>query len=424
MTGYKWGSVFERKCSLIFLFNAGLVWIKIKLLIFVIHFNELLNIVFMESNIFEVKKPSERLASLDILRGFDLFMLVFFQPVFVDLFYRWAENPVVGFLLKQFEHGDWSGFRPWDLVMPLFLFMVGTAMPFSFEKYKNDPDKSHIYKKIFRRFVILFILGMVVQGNLLSLNPSQFRLYSNTLQSIAVGYLVSALFLLKLSNKNQFIATAVLLAGYWALLTFFGDFTPDGNFAEKVDKLVLGRFRDGVYFLEDGSWAFAEYYHYTWILSSMTFTVTVMLGVFAGKIMKNGTDKKKNCFSLLIWGVALIAAGLLLSLQTPIIKRIWSSSMTLYAGGWSFLLMAFFYFLVDYKKKSKGLNWLKIYGMNSIVAYTLGMVISFESIANSALYGLKQYTGDFYPAIITFANFLILFFILRIMYKARVFVKI
>ncbi|MDD3308701.1 MAG: DUF5009 domain-containing protein [Dysgonamonadaceae bacterium] len=378
----------------------------------------------MGSNIFAVQKPSERLASLDILRGFDLFMLVFFQPVFVNLFNRWGENPVVGFLLRQFEHGDWIGFRPWDLVMPLFLFMVGAAMPFSFEKYKNDPNKSHIYKKIFRRFIILFILGMVVQGNLLGLDPKQFRLYSNTLQSIAVGYLVSALFLLKLSNKNQFIATAGLLAGYWALLTFFGDFTPDGNFAEKVDKLVLGRFRDGVYFLEDGSWAFAENYHYTWILSSMTFTVTVMLGVFAGKIMKNGTDKKKNSLYLLIWGVVLIAGGLLLSLQTPIIKKIWSSSMTLYAGGWSFLLMAFFYYLVDYKKKSTGLNWLKIYGMNSMVAYTLGMVISFRSIANSLLYGLKQYAGDFFPVIITFANFLILFFILKIMFKARIFIKI
>ena len=140
--------------------------------------------------------------------------------------------------------------------------------------------------------------------------------------------------------------------------------------------------------------------------------------------MKNGTDKKKNSLYLLIWGVVLIAGGLLLSLQTPIIKKIWSSSMTLYAGGWSFLLMAFFYYLVDYKKKSTGLNWLKIYGMNSMVAYTLGMVISFRSIANSLLYGLKQYAGDFFPVIITFANFLILFFILKIMFKARIFIKI
>ncbi len=371
-----------------------------------------------------IKNTPERLASLDILRGFDLFMLVFFQPVFVTLAQHWADVPAVGFFLNQFEHENWVGFRAWDLVMPLFLFMVGAAMPFSFEKFKSNPNKSAIYKKIIRRFIILFILGMVIQGNLLSLNPVQFRFYSNTLQAIAAGYLIAAIFQLHLSCRNQYIATALLLIGYWALLTFFGDFTPEGNFAEKVDQVVLGRFRDGVSYNVDGTWQFDPSYRYTWILSSMTFGVTVMLGVFAGKIMKNGSDKRKNIIKLFVWGVALIAAGLLLSLQTPIIKKIWSSSMTLYSGGLCFLLMALFYYVIDYKKKSKGLEWLKVYGMNSIVAYTLGMVINFRSVANSVLWGFEKYIGDFYPALLTFANFLILFFILRIMYKAKVFVKI
>lgn len=373
---------------------------------------------------FTVKKPAERLASLDILRGFDLFMLVFFQPVFVELAQHWANIPVFGFLLHQFEHEHWAGFRAWDLVMPLFLFMVGTAMPFSFDKFKKESNKSGIYKKIIRRFVLLFIIGMIVQGNLLTLDPLSIRLYSNTLQSIAVGYLFSAIFLLHLSNRNQYIVTALLLVVYWILLTFFGDFTPEGNFAENVDRLVLGRFRDGVSVNPDGSWQFASNYHYTWILSSMTFVVTVMLGVFAGKIMKNGIDGKKMILQLLFWGFGLIAAALLMSLQTPIIKKIWSSSMTLYAGGLSFLLMALFYYVIDYKKKSKGLNWLKIYGMNSIVAYMLGEVINFRSVAHSLLFGLEKYTAVYYPAILTFANFLILFFILRIMYKLKVFVKI
>lgn len=373
---------------------------------------------------FTVKKPAERLASLDILRGFDLFMLVFFQPVFVELAQHWAHIPVFGFLLHQFEHEHWAGFRAWDLIMPLFLFMVGAAMPFSFEKFKSDPNKSAIYKKIFRRFVILFVLGMVIQGNLLNLDISQLRLYSNTLQAIAAGYLIAAIFQLHFSTRNQYIFTAILLIVYWALLSIFGDFTPEGNFAEKVDQLVLGRFRDGVSYLEDGSWQFSPYYRYTWILSSMTFGVTVMLGVFAGKIMKNGADKRNNSIKLIIWGIALIASGLLLGMQTPIIKKIWSSSMTLFSGGICFLLMALFYYFIDYKRKSKGIVWLKIYGMNSIVAYTLGMVINFRSVAHSLLFGLEKYTEVYYSAILTFANFLILFFILRMMYKLKVFVKI
>lgn len=365
-----------------------------------------------------------RLASLDILRGFDLFMLVFFQPVFKGFAGHWPNQPVFAFFLNQFTHEKWVGFSAWDLVMPLFLFMVGAAMPFSFEKYKKDPNKKGIYRRIFKRFIILFILGMVVQGNLLSLDPMRVSLYSNTLQSIAVGYLVAALFQLNLSHRNQYIATLALLTGYWALLTFFGDFTQDGNFAEKVDKLVLGQFRDRVIFQADGTWSFSPDYHYTWILSSMTFAVTVMLGVFAGRIMKNGPDRKINSRNLLIWGVSLTVSAWLLSFQTPIIKHIWTSSMTLFSGGLCFLLMALFYYIVDYKGKSNGLNWLKIYGMNSIIAYMLGEVVDFRSVAGSVLWGLEKYVGDFYPSVLTFANFLIIFFILRMMYKAKVFVKI
>lgn len=366
----------------------------------------------------------ERLSSLDILRGFDLFLLVFFQPVFVAFARHWSDNPFFAFMLKQFEHADWVGFRAWDLVMPLFLFMVGVALPFSLSKYKNGSNNSRIYKRITRRFVVLFILGIVVQGNLLNLDPLAIRLYTNTLQAIAVGYVFSSFFIIHLSMRTQIIVTSLLLIVYWALMSVFGDFTPEGNFAEIIDKAVLGRFRDGVRYDEMGNWNFSTNYSYTWVLTSMVFIVTTMMGVFAGQIMRGSKDKLRNSKLLFIIGLALLLSGWLLSFQTPIIKKIWSASMTLWSGGWCFLLIALFYYVVDYKGWSKGLNWLKIYGMNSITAYTLGMVVSFSSIATSLLYGFEQYTGVYYGAIITFANFLILFFILRLMYRQNYFVKI
>lgn len=365
-----------------------------------------------------------RLESLDILRGFDLFMLVFFQPVFVAFARHGADIPVLSFLLNQFDHANWVGFTAWDLVMPLFLFMVGVAMPFSFEKYRHSPDKSAIYKKITKRFIILFILGIAVQGNLFSYDIKAIRIYTNTLQAIAVGYVIAALFLLHLSRKGQIIATAALLVGYWALLTFLGDFTPEGNFAEMVDRAVLGRLRDGVYYTEDGMWHFSDGYRYTWVLSSIVFGVTTLMGVFAGQIMKNGGDKLKNSRLLLFIGLALLLSGWLLSFQTPIIKKIWSASMTLWSGGWCFVLMALFYYFIDCKGRWKGTHWLKIYGMNSIVAYTVGMVINFRGVAHSVLWGLEKYVGEYYPATLTFANFLLIFFILRLMYNRKIFVKI
>lgn len=196
--------------------------------------------------------PTERLASLDILRGFDLFLLVFFQPVFVSLGQRLGW-PWLDSVLYQFDHEVWVGFRFWDLVMPLFLFMTGASMPFSFSKFKNTPDKGSVYRKILKRFVLLFIFGMIVQGNLLGLDPKHLYLYTNTLQAIATGYLIAAIILLHCSLKWQIIATALLLVIYWIPMTFCGDFTPEGNFAEYVDRFILGRYRDGVYWNEDGT---------------------------------------------------------------------------------------------------------------------------------------------------------------------------
>lgn len=366
-----------------------------------------------------------RLASLDILRGFDLFLLVFFQPVFVALA-RQLNLPFLDEVLYQFDHEVWEGFRFWDLVMPLFLFMTGASMPFSLSKHKTaSVDYWPVYRRILKRVILLFIFGMIVQGNLLGFDSKHIYFYSNTLQSIAVGYFIAAVIQLHFSFRWQVIITLLLLLVYWIPMTFLGDFTPAGNFAEQVDRWVLGRFRDGVYWNEDGTWSFSSQYNYTWIWSSLTFGVTVMLGAFAGKIMKEGkTNRKRVVQILLLIGLVLIGLAELWSLQMPVIKRLWTASMTLLSGGYCFLLMALFYYWIDYKGHTRGLNWLKVYGMNSITAYVLGEVVNFRCIAASVSYGLEQYLGNYYLVWLTFANYLILFVLLRVMYKCRLFLKV
>lgn len=373
----------------------------------------------------KLSENNTRLASLDILRGFDLFLLVFFQPVLWVLA-RQLDVPFLNGILYQFDHEVWEGFRFWDLVMPLFLFMTGASMPFSLSKYKGVSGSYWpVYRRILKRVALLFIFGMIVQGNLLGLDSRHLVIYSNTLQSIAVGYFMAAVIQLHFSFKWQVGVTLLLLLLYWTPMTFLGDFTPEGNFAAQVDKCVLGRFRDGVYWNEDGSWSFSPHYTYTWIWSSLTFGVTVMLGAFAGKIMKEGkTDRKRVVRILSVAGLVLVGLGLLWSLQMPVIKRLWTGSMTLLSGGYCFLLMALFYYWIDYKEHTRGLAWLKVYGMNSITAYLLGEVVNFRCVAASVSYGLEQYLGTWYPVWLTFANYLILFLLLRAMYKCGLFLKV
>lgn len=370
------------------------------------------------------KSGNSRLASLDILRGFDLFLLVFLQPVLVAL-EREVHLPFLNAILYQLDHEVWEGFRFWDLIMPLFLFMTGASMPFSFSKYKDLPDKKLVYRKIIKRVILLFIFGMIVQGNLLGFTFRNIHIYTNTLQAIAVGYLIAAIIQLHFRFKWQIIATLLLLFLYWAPMTFLGDFTPTGNFAEQVDQIILGRFRGGVIWNADNSWSFSPNYHYTWILSSLTFGVTVMFGTFAGKIIKSGKGNPGKAIRLLfLIGGGLVAGGFVWGLQMPVIKRLWTCSMTLLSGGYCFLLMALFYYWIDYKGHSFGMNWLKIYGMNSITAYILGEVVNFRCIAASVSHGLEQYIGNYYSVWLTFANYLIVFLLLRAMYKCNLFLKI
>ncbi|MGF1583846.1 MAG: acyltransferase family protein [Bacteroidales bacterium] len=370
-----------------------------------------------------------RLGSLDVLRGFDLFALVFFQPVF-STFARVTDIRWVNAINTQFQHVHWEGFAFWDLIMPLFMFMAGASMPFAFGKYLRNEGKAQLYKRVIKRVVLLWILGMIAQGNLLALDPEHIYLFSNTLQAIAIGYLISAMLLMHFNLRWQIGITAGFLVVYWALLSFVkingyggGDFSPDYNLAEYIDRLVLGRFRDGSQML--GTEIDFGNYRYTWILSSMNFGVTVMTGVFAGHMMKSvRLTKYEKIRWMAVTGILMIVAGQLWGLQMPVIKKIWTSSMTLYSSGLCFLLMALSYYLIDFRDNTRYLGWLKIYGMNSILAYMLFMVFDFSGITESVLYGTSQYLDEYYRVIIQLGNVFIIFFILWIMHKRGYFLKV
>ena len=375
-------------------------------------------------------KPSyQRLESLDVLRGFDLFCLVALEGVLHPLG-RAIDAPWYNDFLWCFSHVQWEGFSSWDLVMPLFMFMAGVSMPFALSRYKVMPDKWAVYRRIVKRVALLWIFGMMCQGNLLGLDPDRIYLYSNTLQAIAMGYLISAMLFLHVRLSVQIGTAVALLLAYWGAMQFItvdgyggGNYTPDGNLAEWVDRTVLGRFRDAAV-VENGQIVFAGSYRYTWILSSLNFGVTVLTGVFAGHILKSGMDRKHKWQWLLGIGVIMVALGGLWGLQLPVIKKIWTSSMVLVSSGYCFLLMGLFYYWIDYKGHRKNLTWLKVYGMNSIVAYMLANVISFRCIGTSLFHGLEQYTGNYYPALIAASNALIIYVILWLLYKRNIFLKV
>ena len=187
-------------------------------------------------------ETKERLASLDVLRGIDLFFLVGLEGVMHTLS---TAIDTEGFhdFMWNFSHVEWEGFSPWDLVMPLFLFMSGVSIPFAMQRYKEGSDKAGLICRLLKRVLLLWIFGMMCQGNLLRLDPSRIYFYSNTLQTIAVGYLFTALFFLYTSWRTQLGIAAGLLLTYWGAMEWItvdgfggGNYTPDANLAEWIDR--------------------------------------------------------------------------------------------------------------------------------------------------------------------------------------------
>ncbi|MCR5535459.1 MAG: DUF5009 domain-containing protein [Bacteroidaceae bacterium] len=376
----------------------------------------------------------QRLESLDALRGMDLLFLVAISDIIEELA-EVVDTPWMSAIMECFTHKKWEGFSPWDLVMPLFMFMAGVAIPFALGKYKESlaqtgESRKRLYFRLGKRVLLLWIFGMMVQGNLMALDPDRIYFFTNTLQAIAVGYFFSAIIYLHTSWKTQIGIAVALLLTFWGAMEFItiggyggGDYTPHGNLAEGIDTMVLGRFRDTAQII-DGQVVVKESYTYTWILSSLNFVVTVLSGVLAGQVLKSNRSKQTKVSSLLIAGIALVALGWTWDMVHPVIKHIWTGSMVFVSSGYCFLLMGLFYLWIDCMGHNKHLTVLKVYGMNSITAYVVSHVISFKSISKSLFFGLEQYVGDYYQVIIQVSNVAILFIILYIMYRKKIFLRV
>lgn len=362
-------------------------------------------------------QKKERIMSIDVLRGFDMLMIIFADSFFKNL-HKGADTAFTGFLASQFRHPEWFGFHFYDIIMPLFLFVVGAVIPYSVgSRTKDSVDNTRFYRHLARRFVILFILGWIVQGKLLYLDIDEFRIFSNTLQAIAVGYVFSVLAYLYLSKKGRYILFAGCLLLYAALLVFpsvpgtgRSMLLPDQNFAIYVDRLVFGRFDDGT--------------QYSWLITGLGFTATTLSGLFAGEVIRSGHGNMEKLKRLLLLGAGGVILGLLWSIWHPIVKKIWTSSFVLFSSGLCFLLLALFFYIVDMKKKRKWAFFLQVIGMNAITAYVLSHVISFHSIADQVLFGFEQFFGGYYAALTSLGGFGILYALLWYMYRNGTFIKI
>ncbi len=359
----------------------------------------------------------DRLMSIDALRGFDMFLIIGGGPIIAGLVNGIGNEALKMAILPQLKHVPWEGFAFWDLIMPLFLFLAGVSMPFSFGKRLDQGGPARLYRHVIVRVLVLFALGLVAQGNLLDYDLSTLHIFCNTLQAIATGYLIAAIIVLNTRLLLQVVITGALLAVFWALMMFVpvpehgaGVLTPEGNLAIYLDKLILGRFQDQT--------------SYTWILSSLTFACTILLGVFAGQTLRWRRHKLIRVLLLLVMGGVCLGLGLAWDGFFPIIKHLWTSSCVLFAGGLSFLLLALFYLVIDVMGlRFLAFGWVVI-GMNAIFAYMAVHLINFRHIGGRFVENLAPWLGPWNDLVQAGAAFAVLWLILYYMYRNKTFIKV
>jgi len=405
-------------------------------------------------------KKYDRLVSLDVLRGIDIFLLFIVDCLWGAL--RWGplaslmdSSPALQETARLLSHHPWQGFTICDLIMPMFIFMTGITIPFSLARYRKEEGGQWSWTvvwRIVRRVVLLWIFGMMIQGNLLALKPENFKLYSNTLQAIATGYLISCIVYLFIPRWGQWLVFVLLLFGYWGACTWVkfdgyggGSFEPSTNLAFGIDLTVLGHWRDGASIGEAGEVVFNPDYQYTWLLSSLTFGATALSGLFAGELLRGvwhsvreGGDQDRNLwlqgkvfFLLLVLGGISLALGWgwgSISKVTfgycPIIKKIWTPSMVLYSSGISLILLSLCYLIYDILKLPLLKTFFVVMGANALTAYVLLHLVPFKEVARWVLYGLEQYTGVYYEAILAYVGIGLLWLLLWSLYRCGHFLRV
>jgi predicted acyltransferase len=366
--------------------------------------------------------PAERLVSLDALRGFDMLWIAGADSL-GDALNHLNAGPVARALARQLDHVPWAGLHFYDLVFPLFVFLMGVAIPFSLTRMVETSGRPAALRRILRRAVLLFLLGVFYYGGLS--HPISDVRWLGVLQRFGLCYLGAGLLFLYFRQRGLVAACIALLVGYWALLTFVpvpgvgpGHFGEGQNLSNWLDRMYLpGRKWDGDHDPEG-------------ILSTLPAISTCLLGVFTGNWLRDPrTAPARRAAMLAAAGAVLLGLGVLWGIQFPIVKKLWTSSFVLAAGGISALAMAAFYLVIDVWRIRAWAGPLVWVGANAITVYLLSNIVDFGSLSLRFVGGnVTSWLDGLHPGLsgLTQALFSVLLCILvaGFLYRRRVFIRL
>lgn len=366
---------------------------------------------------------STRIVSIDALRGFDMFWLIG-GTALIRAFPKVWDNDFAHMLNTQSQHVDWIGYHFQDLIMPLFLFIVGLVIPFSvLRRVEKGQSLGKTYLHLVRRWAVLLLCGLIMSG-LLKFDFANMG-YCGILQRIAWSYLFVSIIVLHTKPRYwAFIVSGILLA-YWLAANYVpvpgfgaGVYTPEGCLHSWIDQNFLpGGFNKKFY----------GYGSAAGIMGTMNTVAICLAGATTGMWLKR-QDKSGNVKTLMLLAAGIvitgIGAGLTLSGISPSIKMIWTSSYTIISLGLSLLLLSAFYWVIDVKRWKKWAFFFIVIGMNPLTIYLLQIPVSFNGIAKYFTVGIIAHSGMYKPLVIPITAMIIKWLLLYYLYVKKIFIRV
>ena len=355
---------------------------------------------------------SGRLLSLDALRGFDMFWIIGGEWIFKALADIW-DTPATQLVKVQLTHVKWEGFHFYDLIYPLFLFIIGVTLPFALTRRKEKGQSRYsLYLKIFRRSVLLILLGSIPYG---LLHFTDWPHLGGVLAHIGLCYFFATPIIMHTEWRTRAVMVVGFLLLYWMASALIpvpgygaGVYTEEGSLASFIDS----------HFISGRLWNEGP----TSILSGICI---ILWGSLAGNWLRSSQPAERKAAMLALSGVTCILLGYIWGFSFPIIKRVvWSSSYVTLTCGWSLLLLAAFYWIIDVKGYRKWAFFFVVIGTNAITIYFLQGVVNFHEIADLFFRGISDFSGILQPLIIPLGVMAIKWLFLLFLYRNRLFFKV
>lgn len=400
----------------------------------------------------EVPTRPPRLMSVDVLRGFDMFWIIGGEHL-VKALNRIDGGPVLAAVATQLSHTKWEGFTFFDLIFPLFLFLIGVSIVFSMDRMLATAGRRAAFIRIVRRSILLLALGVIYYGGI-SKGWANMQ-WAGVLHRIALCYLFGAILYVMLPRRGIVVASLVCLIGYWSLMAFVP--VPDlrldkatiGQLAARigtdspaalsaaVPSAVRGSYEEGLNLAHYVDFRFLPghkrntYYTNEGLLSTIPSIATTLFGIMAGWVLKDTRRNDRNKVILLIVaGAAAIVAGMLWGISFPIVKRLWTSSYCLVASGASAALLGVFYMIIDVWKWQRWTAPFLWIGTNALVVYLAVNFIDFEALSMRFVDGEIRNFLDTTVApgtgglLVASVALMIPLLLLRFLYRNRIFIRL